>query len=83
MIGQCGGATAPTAPMTAPSARSARWRSDYADDCAVCASPVGGAGAVARSRGQPGAVPLKQDGPGAVRCPANHTGRTGDCNADL
>ncbi|VBA47128.1 hypothetical protein [Mycobacterium attenuatum] len=47
--------TAPTAPMTAPNRADGAVASDYAGDCADCAVPVGAQGAVARSRGHPGA----------------------------
>ncbi len=52
--------TAPTAPTSAPNRADGAVASDYADDCAVCAFPVGGAGAVARSRSHPGAEVLTE-----------------------
>lgn len=47
--------TAPSAPVTAPNRADGAVASDYANDCADCAVPVGAQGAVARSRGHLGA----------------------------
>lgn len=46
--------TAPSAPMTTPNRADGAVASDYANDRADCAVPVGAQGAVARSRGRPG-----------------------------
>lgn len=79
--------TAPSTPTTTPTARTAQWASDHANDYAVCALPVGGAGVVGAverltRRGHLGGVE-----PGAVTALAEPHQKLprpiGDCNERL